>query len=102
MIEQSPILVVGCPRSGTSMIGPVFNMCGAFRGNLVGRGMFENNRILSEVVKPYFDILGADPNGQHPLPDIDNIAIPVGWKRKVEKIMIDEGYHGMVWIYIYQ
>ena len=60
MIEQAPILIVGCPRSGTSMIGGAINICGAFRGELVGRGMFENNRILQEIVEPYFIDMGAD------------------------------------------
>ena len=99
MIEQAPILVVGCPRSGTSLIGSVLGMCGAFRGKLVGRGMFENDKILKEIVNPYFNDLGVDQSGQHPLPDIDNLSIPVNWRKRVEQVVTDEGYKGGQWMY---
>ncbi len=99
MIEQAPILIVGCPRSGTSMIGGALNLCGVFRGELVGRGMFENNKILEEIVEPYFLSMGADRNGQYPLPVINDISIPVHWKSTVEQIMTDEGYQRGPWMY---
>ena len=99
MIEQSPILVVGCPRSGTSMIGGAIRMCGALGGELVKRGMFENARILSEIVEPYLLNLGVDPNGQHPLPDVENISVPGDWRRRVEQVVTDEGYKQGQWMY---
>ena len=99
MIEQAPILVTGCPRSGTSLIGTAINICGAFTGKLVKRGMFENNKILEEIVTPYFNTIGSDPLGQSPLPVIDNIMIPVYWRRKVEQVIIDEGYQKGQWSY---
>ena len=99
MIEQAPILIVGCPRSGTSMIGGAINICGAFRGELVGRGMFENNRILQEIVEPYFIDMGADRNGQYPLPIIDSLSIPVDWRKRVEQVMLREGYKSGEWMY---
>jgi len=99
MIEQMPILITGVPRSGASMIGGAINMCGAFGGKMSKRGMFENEMILEEIVKPYFNDIGADPSGQYPLPVIDNISIPVSWRRRVEQIIIDEGYQKGRWMY---
>ena len=99
MIEQSPILVTGCPRSGTSLVGTAIHMCGAFQGKLIKRGMFENNKILEEVVIPYFKNIGADPLGQHPLPNVDSISIPVDWRKRIEQIIKDEGYSKGQWVY---
>ena len=99
MIEQMPILITGVPRSGTSMVGTAINMCGAFRGKLVNHGMFENDRILKEIVEPYFNNLGVDLSGQYPLPVINNISIPVDWRRRVEQIITDEGYQKGQWMY---
>lgn len=102
MIEQAPILIVGCPRSGTSMIGGAIKMCGAFTGDLIKRGMFENKNILEGIVDPYFLDLGVDRNGQYPLPSINDLSIPVSWRQKVEQSIVKEGYHGMEggkWMY---
>jgi len=100
MIEQAPILIVGCPRSGTSMIGGVIKMCGAFTGKLAERGMFENNKILTEIIEPYFTDLGCDPSGQYPLPVSEDISIPAHWRQRVEQSIFAEGYHGGVaWMY---
>jgi len=102
MIEKSPILVTGCARSGTSTIAGIINMCGAFGGNVAvansnRRGMFENGCIRDNLVKPYLVRIGADPNGQYPLPV--SISIPTTWKQLVEKVMLAEGYKGGDWLY---
>ena len=97
MIEQSPILITSCPRSGTSMIAEVINMCGAFGGKMSKRRMFTNDKILDSVVIPYFNSINADPSGQYPLPSIKNI--PTDWKQRIERIIIDEGYQKGLWMY---
>ena len=99
MIKQAPILIVGCPRSGTSMIGGAIQMCGAFTGKIVKRGMFENDRILAEIVEPYFTALECDPNGQHPLPVSEDILIPAHWRQTVTQSILDEGYQKGPWMY---
>jgi len=99
MIERPPILITGVPRSGTSIIAKAINMCGAFGGEMSKRGMFGNDRIREEVVKPYFNDMKMDRTGQYPLPIIRNIHIPVDWKQSIEQIITDEGYQEGQWMY---
>lgn len=104
-IEQSPILVTGAARSGTSMIAGVINICGAFGGMTHGpnkfnaKGMFENAAIMSQIDKPFLQEIGVDPKGQKPLPDTSNLKIPTDWKARVDKIMLEEGYQGGQWFF---
>jgi len=102
MTDKLPILVTGCARSGTSSIAGIINICGAFGGNMAvgksnSRGMFENSRIRNTLVKPYLLRMGADPEGQYPLPF--SISIPTIWKQEVDQIIISEGYKGGDWMY---
>lgn len=105
MIEQPPILITGCARSGTSMVAGVINICGAFGGNMSGpnrnnqKGMFENAHIRNQVVKPYFRRIGVDPLGQYPLPDVNNLVIPTNWRAQVEHVIEREGYKKGPWMY---
>jgi len=99
MIKQHPILITGVPRSGTSMIAAAINLCGGFGGGMSKRGMFGNDKIREEIVKPYFQSIKADILGQYPLPIISDISIPVSWKQKVEQIIINEGYKEGHWMY---
>lgn len=102
---KAPILITGCARSGTSMVAGIINMCGAFGGSMSGpnknnqKGMFENVDIRNGIQKPYLRRMGVDPMGQYPLPDVDNIIIPTDIKRKVEEIMLDQGYDKGQWMY---
>lgn len=102
MSKSEPIFITGASRSGGSMIAGVFNMCGAFGGNMKAngsnaRGMYENIRIRDTIVKPYLLRLNADAEGQFPLP-VDT-HIPPTWKHDVENIMIKEGYKDGAWMY---
>ncbi len=108
MINQSPILITGTARSGSSMIAATINLCGAFGGNMsVGtqsfkRGMFENANIRDTVVKSYLVSIGKDPMGQYPLPETKDIVIPNQWKERIEKILFEEGcdlYSKGSWMY---
>jgi hypothetical protein len=99
MIKESPILITGCSRSGTSIVAAAINKCGAFLGKTSKRAMFENIRIKEELVKPYFDRMGADVRGQYPLPDLETISIPMNWKDQVEQIIIEEEYKEGPWMY---
>jgi len=101
----SPILITGCARSGTSLVAGIINICGAFGGDMSGptihnaKGMFENYRIRNSIVKPYYESIGVDKLGQYPLPDINNLPIPHNWQRRVEQIMIEQGYQDGPWFY---
>jgi hypothetical protein len=100
-----PILITGCARSGTSMVAGVIHTCGAFGGRMSGptknneKGMFENAKILNDIVKPYLRSLGVDPLGQYPLPPADNLHIPVMWGRDVKRVIVEEGYKSGPWMY---
>jgi hypothetical protein len=100
-----PILITGCARSGTSMVAGIINICGAFGGEMSGpnknnqKGMFENAYIRNSIVKPYLQQIEVDRLGQYPLPDITNMPIPTDWRRRVEQVMLDQGYQSGLWMY---
>lgn len=100
-----PILITGCARSGTSLVAGAIHMCGAFGGIMSGpnpanrKGMFENTVIRENITKSYLRQLGVDPLGQWPLPDINNLSIPIDWKARVEKVIVEQGYKEGKWMY---
>lgn len=100
-----PIFVTGCARSGTSMTAGILHLCGAFGGEMSGptknnkRGMFENAKIRDTILKPYLTVIGVDPMGQDPLPDIDNLQPMDGLRDQVEGTMKEQGYKNGVWFY---
>lgn len=102
---QDSILITGCARSGTSMIAGTIHLCGAFKGDTSGanknnpKGMFENFYIRNKIVKPYLESIGADRLGQYPLPDVNNLPIPPGWKKSVIDVMKEQGYKDGPWMY---
>jgi hypothetical protein len=104
-IEKSPILITGCARSGTSMVGGVINICGAFGGKMYpgnpnnAKGMFENMAIRENVDKGYLKSINMDPKGQNPLPDTNSLPIPSNWRNQVERIYLEEGYEEGSWFY---
>lgn len=102
---QSPILITGAARSGTSLIAGAINSCGAYGGIMSGpnknnaKGMFENVKIRNDILKPYLREMGFDPMGQYPLPIIEKLSIPMNWKDRVESIIRQDGYTGGPWMY---
>ena len=100
MIEQAPILITGAARSGAGMIAGVIHKCGAFGGIMTNkRGLYENDCIRESIVKEYLKQDGSDPNGQRILPDTTAMLIPRYWKKKVEEVMLAEGYKSGPWMY---
>lgn len=95
---ESPILITGCARSGTSMIGGIIHKCGAWKGETRGptkynqKGMFENKAMVTTLVKPYLRELGFDRNGQYPLPETSDIKIPTDFRERVFNILKEEGW----------
>lgn len=63
------------------------------------KGMFENARIRNDIVKPFFRSINVDPLGQYPLPDISTMLIPPDWQKRVEQVIMDEGYESGPWMY---
>jgi hypothetical protein len=98
-IKRSPILITGCSRSGAGLIAGVINLCGAFGGHQLAKGIFENGLLREGVEKPYLKSIGCDPNGQKVLPDTSSMSIPSDWKRRVSSTMIQDGYKDGPWFY---
>ena len=105
-----PILITGCARSGTSMTAGIINMSGAFGGVMAGpnhnnrKGMFENNEIRQNIVKPYLKGIKCDPKGQHPLPNDSQLYCIdknffAKWRVKVIEVMKSQGYEDGPWFY---
>ncbi len=100
-----PILITGCARSGTSMTAGIFSLCGAFGGDMSGptthnrRGMFENQTIRNDIVKPYLSAIGMDPLGQHPLPNTTDLPESKSLRWEVLSTMIGQGYEAGPWFY---
>lgn len=97
MITQTPILITGIPRSGATMIAATINLCGAFGGQMSKRGMYCNDRIREELVKPYLQLMGGDADAQKEYPQM--ISDCPNWKESVNQIMSEEGFHGGTWMY---
>lgn len=95
---ESPVLVTGCARSGTSLIAGIIHLCGAFGGTLLGpnewnkKGMFENLYIRENMVKPYLTAIMADPRGQRPLPVAESVPVIIDWHEFFMEVMVEQGY----------
>ena len=88
---MKPILITGCPRSGTSLVAAIIAKHGVFAGDTnFGKtkynpiGMYENIHIRNKVAKKYLISIGADDKGQDPLPDRTNpLPIPEDFRENV-------------------
>ena len=95
--QDTPILITGCARSGTSMVAGIIKGCGVFGGNLSGptpnnkKGMFENPNIRVCVIKPYLESIGADPKGQHPLPAQEDVRFVPGLRKSILDTLTSHG-----------
>lgn len=96
--SETPTLITGCARSGTSLIAGIVHLCGAFGGDLLGpitwnqKGMFENLYIRENMVKPYLGAIMADPKGQRPLPIAETVPVIQDWDEFFLKVMVEQGY----------
>jgi len=104
--SDSPILITGAARSGTSMIGASVNLCGAWKGDTVGnsrwnaKGMYENHALRERIVKPILRGMGVDPRGQYPLPITDNVLIPQKFRDSVLNEIKKQGWTpNQPWMY---
>ena len=99
MINQSPILITGCPRSGTTIVARAVHVAGAFMGESSKRGMLENDEIKTKVVKPFFNLIGQDCRGQFVKLETPN-PIQNDWQTRIERILTTQKYTpNDVWMY---
>jgi hypothetical protein len=79
------------------MIAGIVNLCGAFGGNM--NPMFENIKVLKNIVRPYLIDSNADQFGQYPLPDPTTLRIPTFLAREAINIIQADGYTNGAWFY---
>jgi hypothetical protein len=92
-----PILVTGVERSGISIVARILHRCGVFTGGVTE--MFENNE-LRKLTNRYYEHMQIPIEGQYPLPDTNNVLIPVNWEEDVLESMIMQGYDtSSYWMY---
>jgi hypothetical protein len=93
-----PVLIVGLPRSGTSLVAGSLMLCGLWLGRIVGgnaynpKGYFENATIREGIVKPILQRLGADPLGVKALPRPDALFDVPQLKASVAEVLRSQGY----------
>ena len=92
-----PVFVTGVERSGSSLIARIISLCGGFVGKTTS--MCENSAI-KKLVDEYYTQFNLDKKGQFPLPNADELLLPVNWKTQVEAILRKEGYtESEIWMY---
>lgn len=103
----APIFVTGLPRSGTSLVTGVLNICGAWVGDTFPgdpfnrKGTFENKAIRENLLKPYLALIPSDPLGLDPLPplNVEPFIDPQRWRKLVLDTVSAQGYRGGPWAY---
>jgi len=77
---NSPILITGAQRSGSTIIARIIAMSGAFIGRT--SEMMEND-FVKDLVINYYSSIKVDKKGQFPLPNTKELLIPVNWKKEI-------------------
>jgi len=93
-MASNPILITSIPRSGSSMVAGIFNLCGAFTGDYIRRDkaytqyLYENQSIRSLMSYAFKDNL-CDESGQFPLP-AKEFFLKSTFAEKCERIMAQQ------------
>lgn len=94
---REPILILGTPRSGTSMTAGVFHQHGVWVGscrpgsNRNPKGFFENKKIKNILMERYPKAIAEG----HPIePSVGN-----GMRAQVEAALIKDKYPGGPWLW---
>jgi hypothetical protein len=103
---NSPIFILGLPRSGTSMIAGALEICGAWAGSTVPgepenpKGYFEHIVLRERLTKRILALIGCDPLGVTKLPPVDLHGEIEGLHDLVRTAIENDGYaHDRRWLY---
>ncbi len=97
---RRPILVLGPPRSGTSLVAGCLACCGAWLGHTFGaapanpKGFFESVQLREGVNKAILTALGCDPLGVADLPPLDGLPVQPEMREAILAAIRGEGYAG--------
>lgn len=92
---EPPLLITGCPRSGTSLTAHAFRACGMWTGGTTTQ--CENSRIRQEVLKPMLHDGGMDRLALRTFADVE--GDPDQLRQDVEAILNRQAYTGGPWLY---
>jgi len=103
---ESPIFVLGLPRSGTSLIAGLLTECGAWSGSTVEgsesnpKGFFEHIMLREAVTKLILSKLKVDTLGVKTLPKLDSSYRIPGLAKAIRAILTEDGYDfDRPWLY---
>lgn len=97
---ESPILITGAARSGTSLTAGCVDACGAYGGRICGatsankKGQFENTALRNSIIKPFLKAMQCDPLGQKPLPEIHDMMIYPSFHADTLDTVLGQGWDG--------
>lgn len=106
-LAHAPILVLGIPRSGTSLLSGILAACGAWTGTTVTgggsenpKGFFENTFLREGINKPLLKNLNCDPLGVRKLPELDQVPIIAPLRDAILTSVEQQGYDGKsTWLF---
>ena len=97
---ESPVLITGLPRSGTSIVAGILGECGLWLGKTVvggkenAKGFFENILLREKAQKAILSATGFDPLGVRKLPPANwHPAIP-DFRSGISQLLAQQGYDG--------
>lgn len=93
---DSPILITGIQRSGSSIVAKALSSFGIFTGET--SSMHENIQIRHRV-NDLYRIMNAPINAQFPLPKLNSQIITKDWAKEIEKELIRQGYSKGMWLF---
>lgn len=94
---NNPVLVTGIERSGSSMIARILAMSGAWTGR---RTAMMENRQIKQALDRFYSEIQADPAGQFPLPNVEDLRENGKWSETIKTILQREGYpEEKIWMY---
>lgn len=102
LTANTPIFILGFPRSGTSFVASLFAGAGLFKGVTFRGdsdnppGYFENIGIRDSVVKRILETLECDTSGIDPMPEmsrVEEMEAP-DLREQVETILLEDGWDG--------
>ena len=104
--HDTPVFVIGFPRSGTSLVADMLERAGLFAGECVEaspdnrHGFFENKEIRETVIKGMLTEMSHDPLGISSIPTLDEVREhwdddePAALRETVETMLAREGWDG--------
>jgi len=106
-LQDQPLLMIGLPRTGSSMTAALFEMSGLWLGKTVPgggpenpKGFFENTVLREHITKPILKALNCDPLGVRNFPKINALPVIPDFKEVVLETIKNEGYQGnQLWGY---